>query len=245
MRALPSTPSRRGKGLDARAVLLSSMALILGIKSCLTFQELGWATATLTGIGMVFGIPWRLVLARAVWVLPFCLAALPLAFTTAGPALWVAGPLTISAPGLEKFGVVSGQCLLCLLVVLMAGTVSNPFALVAATGRLGCPQRLVSVLQLCLRYLELLGEELSRLQRARQSRGCQEPGLAFRARVTGQLAGTLFLRSLDRAERVEVAMRSRGAKSTLPVPEPGANWGLAEYLTLGLAITLAGISWYL
>ena len=246
MRSLAATPSRRGRGLDARAVLLSSLLLILAVKGCATSQSLAWAAGVLAIIGAALGVPWRTVLLRSLWVLPLCLAALPLIFTVPGPALAAIGPLTISAAGVAKFGVVTAQCLLCLLIVLMASSLSDPFALVEAMGRLGCPQRLVSVLRLCLRYLELLSGELDRLQRARQSRGCVEPGLAFRARITGQLVGTLFLRSLNRAERVELAMRSRGAVGgVLPDREQSRGWSPSDSAAIGLALALAGISWSL
>jgi cobalt/nickel transport system permease protein len=129
-------------------------------------------------------------------------------------------------------------------VILIGSSVSGPFPLVDAMGRLGCPERLVAVLRLCLRYMDLLSEELSRLQRARQSRGCAEPGLAFQARITGQLVGTLFLRSLGRAERVEVAMRSRGGVAgTFASPPIAGRWGLAETSIVGLSAAVAGISW--
>lgn len=246
MRTLAVTPSRRGQGLDARAVLLCSLLLILAVKACVTSKSLAWAAGVLAVYGVALGVPWRQVIQRSLWVLPLCLAALPLIFTVPGPSLFAVGPFTISAAGVVRFGVVTVQCLLCLLIVLMAGSVSEPFALVEAMGRLGCPRRLVAVLRMCLRYLELLHDELHRLQRARRSRGCVEPGLAFRARITGQLVGTLFLRSLGRAERVELAMRSRGAAGgVIPEPEYSGGWGLAESAALGLALILAGVSWSL
>lgn len=246
MRPLDVPRSRRGQHLDARAVLLACLALILAVKACQTPLELAWAGAVLAGIGFAFGIPWRSVIRRSLWVLPFCLAALPLLFSTPGPVLWRAGPLAISAAGLEKFEVVGVQCLLCLLLVLMTSSICPPFSLVQAMGRLGCPQRLVAVLVLCLRYLEMLSQEMVRLQRARSSRGVREPGLRFRARVTGQLVATLFLRSLDRAERVEMAMRSRGASGEYLAPAAHPpRWGARETLTLGAALFVTGISWSL
>lgn len=236
--------ARRGRGLDARALLLAALVLILGIKGLHRPLELAAAGGALLLVVAALGVPWRAFLSRLLWVLPFCLAALPLLFTVPGPALFRWGWWTATEPGALRVLEVIAQCLLCFGVLLLATSLSGPYELVDALGRLGCPERLVAVLRLCLRYLDLLAEELRRLQRARHSRGCQEPGLLFRARVTGQLAGTLFLRSLARAERVEVAMRSRGGVAAACLVRPAtARWGLAETLLIGLSLALAGVSW--
>jgi cobalt/nickel transport system permease protein len=220
------------------------LIVILAVKGLHQVREMALAAALTALTVLVLGVPWRPFLTRSLWVFPFCVAALPLLLTVPGPTLaQLPGGWTISAQGVERFLAVAAQCLLCLQIILIASSVSGPFALVEGMGRLGCPARLVAVLRLCLRYMELLTEELSRLQRARQSRGGRaEPSLAFRARVTGQLVGTLFLRSLDRAERVEVAMRSRGAGAFRMAASPSA-WGATETLVVGLAIVVAGISW--
>lgn len=65
------------------------------------------------------------------------------------------------------------------------------------------------------RYLFVLDEEVQRLLRARSARAARiknnktQPVL-WQAKVAGNMVGQLFLRSLERSERVYSAMQSRG-----------------------------------
>ena len=82
--------------------------------------------------------------------------------------------------------------------------------------------------------------------RARESRSAALPGrraggsLAWRARVLGSMVGSLFVRSLDRSERVYAAMQSRGYAGefrfldtpTLRGIEVAAAIALAAYVAL-------------
>ena len=94
------------------------------------------------------------------------------------------------------------------------------------------------------RYLFVLVDEVLRLMRAREARSGHpvEPrrrriggSLAWRARVTGGMAGNLMLRSFDRSERIYAAMASRGYDGEVrglprpPVPRarPGPCWPAA------------------
>jgi cobalt/nickel transport system permease protein len=59
------------------------------------------------------------------------------------------------------------------------------------------------------RYASLLSEENRRMGRARASRTLQTSRWQS-WRALGNSLGLLFIRTLSRAERVQVAMRSRG-----------------------------------
>ena len=63
---------------------------------------------------------------------------------------------------------------------------------------------------LTYRYVFLIVEELSRIRTALRVRGFRAKTDAHTYRTIGQVAGTLLVRSHERAERVEQAMRSRG-----------------------------------
>ena len=80
------------------------------------------------------------------------------------------------------------------------------------------PRLLVAVIGLMWRYLFVLADEAGRLLRARAARSGapDRPGvrvggsIGWRARVTGGMAGSLFLRSMERADRTYAAMAARG-----------------------------------
>jgi cobalt/nickel transport system permease protein len=77
------------------------------------------------------------------------------------------------------------------------------------------PQVLVSIISLMSRYLGFLADEATRMSRARASRSADPDGhgggsLVWRAKVTGAMVGSLFLRSYERGERIYAAMQARG-----------------------------------
>lgn len=74
---------------------------------------------------------------------------------------------------------------------------------------------LVTLLTMTHRYIVVIVAEARRMLRARDSRG-QPPRVLDRARVAGSMVGYLFVRSLQRAERVGHAMEARGFTGVYP-----------------------------
>lgn len=107
--------------------------------------------------------------------------------------------------------------------------------LCAALQRLGAPQVITVQLLFLYRYLFVLGEEAVRLVRARALRSFGKKGMDMG--VYGSLLGHLLLRTLDRAQRIHLAMRCRGftgelrslreARVGTPEVAFAAGWGLA------------------
>jgi len=69
--------------------------------------------------------------------------------------------------------------------------------------------------------------------------------IAWRARTTGSLVGSLFLRAYSRAQRIEEAAASRGATGslsigTMPAADPRLTLKVIGVLLLVLTLTLAG-----
>jgi cobalt/nickel transport system permease protein len=81
-------------------------------------------------------------------------------------------------------------------------------AVCMALERMGIPRVFVIQLLFLYRYLFVLGDEASRMVRARSVRSFQGKGGGVR--VFGSLAGNLLLRTLDRAQRIHLAMLCRG-----------------------------------
>jgi cobalt/nickel transport system permease protein len=117
----------------------------------------------------------------------------------------------------------------------LASTTTFPNLLMAMRA-IKIPRLLVSVFGLMWRYLFVLVDEALRLMRARTARSghSDQPGLktggslAWRAKVTGGMAGSLFLRGFERGDRIYMAMLSRGYDGetrALPMPRISrANW---------------------
>jgi cobalt/nickel transport system permease protein len=206
---------------DARLKFILTIAAILAI-SLLPMGSwlamlLAWlvlvACSATAGLG-----PFRL--SRSAFIaLPFALAAFPLIFTVQEQiiAAVTIGPitLTISAEGLRRFlTIMIGSWLSVQVALLLAFT--TPFHdLIDGLRELHLPRILVSIISFMYRYLAVLGDEGSRMLRARDARSAAGTGraggsLRWRATVTGRMVGSLFLRAYERSERVYGAMLARG-----------------------------------
>jgi len=146
---------------------------------------------------MVARIPVRYVGNRLLWMEPFVLAV---------------GVMMLLQPGgWEVFaGIVVKSTLSLGIMVLLANT--TPFAeLLRVWKRWGAPGLLVTTLALLYRYLFVLVDEAERMQRARSCRTFERRRwIGWKTLAT--VAGQLFVRSTERAERIYAAMLARGWK---------------------------------
>ncbi len=201
------------------------------------------------------------VLKRSLLALPFVLAALPLMFTTSGPTLFSlpVGPATIhiSLTGLARFASITLKSWMSIqAAIVLSASTSFPDLLVAMRA-MRVPRVMVSIFGLMWRYLFVLVDEATRLMRARMARSGQseQPGiktggsLSWRARVTGGMAGSLFMRAFERSDRIYLAMLSRGYDGeahSLPLPDIRApQWVIltAGLGMLALLLAFAYIFW--
>jgi cobalt/nickel transport system permease protein len=127
-----------------------------------------------------------------------------LRWATVGPWQYaVSGGWLTAADIAAKFalGVMALTALMC----------TTPFALLLeAMRRLGMPQVLVLQLGFLYRYLFVLMDEAMRVRRARDFRGAALAPAGRRLAAAGGVIGTLFLRTLDRSQRIQLAMAVRG-----------------------------------
>jgi cobalt/nickel transport system permease protein len=114
-------------------------------------------------------------------------------------------------------GISGGWLSFLSIMIRLALTVSAALVLIATTGlnavclaleKLGAPRAFVVQLLLLYRYLFVLGDEATRLARARSLRSFEGRGMGIR--VFASLTGQLLLRTLDRARRIHLAMLCRG-----------------------------------
>jgi len=103
------------------------------------------------------------------------------------------------------------------------------------------PRLFVMLMAFMWRYIYLLGGEAKRMMQARDARGSQG-SLPRRARTAGAMAGSLFLRGYERAERVGHAMVARGYDGAMPTMAPARSLAWTDAaLVLTAAVALAAI----
>jgi cobalt/nickel transport system permease protein len=211
--------------LDARVKLSFILALILltsllPVGAWLSYLLI-WLILLALSLFSKLGI--ALVLKRALVAIPFVLAAVPLLFTGPDPKVTLFSvnhwDFIISQTGLVRLISIGLKSWLSVQAAIILSA-TTPFSKIAVALRaLRLPKLFVSILSLMWRYLFMMVDQTVRLIRARASRSGTtqdrtglKPGgsLRWRARVTGGMAGNLFLRSLERSDRVYAAMLSRG-----------------------------------
>ncbi len=100
---------------------------------------------------------------------------------------------------------------LAIFTLALVLTATSPMnATLPAAAALRVPGRLVHIAMLTYRYLFLFARELGRLRVAVRVRGYRNRPTMHCYRTIGNVAGTLLVRSSERAERVAQAMRCRG-----------------------------------
>lgn len=228
MSAVFLDPYRQGTSLlhraDARLKLLMAIGFILSAAllpdgswpALIMLLSLVISLAQLSQVGLMR------ILRRSLLALPFLLAALPVLFSRHGQALAQFSlfglPVSISQPGLERFLTVVLKSWVSLLAAALLAAVTPFPQMLAAMRAMRAPRLLVAVIGLMWRYVFTMAGTAAQLLRARDSRsaaslqeGLRSGGkLTWRARVTGGMAGSLLLRSVERSERVYAAMLARG-----------------------------------
>lgn len=157
---------------------------------------------------------------RSLIAAPFLLAALPLVFTRPEDPLarFALGPLTLtlSGEGLRIFATIAAKSWVSVQAALLLAFTTPFHELVDGLRQLRLPRIMIAIISFMYRYLAVLAEEATRMRRARAARSAVAAGgraggtLLWRARVTGSMVGSLFLRSYERSERIYAAMQARG-----------------------------------
>jgi cobalt/nickel transport system permease protein len=192
-----------------------------------TPRESMWAFAIATvlvlGVAAVAHVPLRHLATRVVLELPFLAFALFLPFvggSDGGDRTDVFG-LSLSVEGLwAGWNIVVKGTLGVLAAVVLAATTEVP-ALLRGLERLHLPRILVQIAGFMVRYLEVVGAELSRMRIARESRG-SSPRVLWHAGAVARTGGALFIRTYERGERVHTAMLARGYDGRLPMVDERA-----------------------
>ena len=201
--------------LDPRAKVIATMGFLLTVVSFPKYEIVALAPFFLFPVLImtVGEIPVRFIIGKIFLVSPFAIfigifnplldtgtfAVIPGVFISAG---WI------------SFGSILLKYTLTISAAfLLIATTSFP-GVCHALRRLGFPALFVSQLLFLYRYLFVLMEEAMRIIRARDMRSFGTRGTGLK--VFARLIGVLFLRTVDRAEKVYYAMLSRGFQGDIP-----------------------------
>lgn len=203
-------PLARGplRRLDPRRTLLTTIAFVVVVVA----TPLGsWKLVAGEGLVLAFVIG-----LAGIEVGPLLRRWLAIVAVVAGLAVLIAvGHPLRDELGLAGvvFAIIAKNALAVLAMLTLAAVTPFP-RLLDALARLRVPPVLVATLHFMYRYLHVLGEELDRMTKARRARSFRRVGAPDWGILSG-LIGMLFLRSMERGERVHAAMLARGWDGTI------------------------------
>lgn len=204
--------------LDPRTRLVGAAVLVATIVSLHTF------TARFAALGLAVllvacaRVEPRIVARRLAHVEGFMILLLiMLPLTVPGQPLASLGPLSISDRGVERaFAIVLAVNAAALCVLALVGTL-EPIRLGRALAALGVSERFVRLFMFLVRYHGIFGVEIRRQFESMRARGFRASVRRHAFRSYGNLAGMILVRSIERAERVDEAMRCRGFSGRFPL----------------------------
>jgi len=197
--------------LDPRARIVAALALILAalaIRSPLLL--LVWLAASF-GLAWLCGLRAKEIAARlahAEGFLLVLLALLPL--TVPGPTALALGPLEFSQPGLDRAALILLRVNSSALTILILLAGLEPVRFGHALAGLGVPDRLTHLFLFAARYTALIRQEAQRLHDAMRARAFRASTSLAAVRALAWFSGQLLVRAMERAERIDEAMRCRG-----------------------------------
>jgi cobalt/nickel transport system permease protein len=204
-------PLRR---LDARIKILATVDFVVAVVA--TPPGLLWALAIeAVALGVVVAVsrvPIRYLLTR--WLGFLALVAFLAAMVAQ------AHPDRTRLGWWAVWGAILAKNSLAFVAVLTLAATTPMRHLLGGLGRLGVPAVLVSTLHFMMRYLHVLGDELSRMAQARRSRTFRRSAQLDWGLLTG-LIGMLLVRSFERGERVHASMLARGWDGTIRMLDGG------------------------
>jgi cobalt/nickel transport system permease protein len=195
----------------------ASLLFVLAVVA--TPREAFWAYGVyaliLIGLARIGQVPLPTLARRLVIELPFLLFAFFLPLVGQGERVEVLG-VALAREGLwAAWNILAKGTLGVAASVILASTTPVP-ELLRGLERLRLPKVFTTIAGFMVRYADVIADEVRRMRIARISRG-HDPRWIWQARAVAATAGTMFIRSYERGERVYLAMVSRGYDGSMPV----------------------------
>jgi cobalt/nickel transport system permease protein len=162
-------------------------------------------------------IPIRYIFKHIILVSPFIIVlALTSPYYDRTPVNVVFGPFSWNTTGgwLRCFSI-SVKFTVTMLALLSLISTTKFYQLLKGLQNLGVPKMLVLQLGFLYRYIFVLIDTAHHLIQAKKSRTTNYPGIKAELKTSSAMIGSLFIRSLDNAEQINIAMQARGFNGKL------------------------------
>ena len=205
------------------------------------FWAHGLAACLLLGVMILAELPAGFVAKRLIVEMPILIFALLLPFLGQGATTEVWG-MTLSVEGLWGAWTILAKATLGLGASIVLSATTTVPDLIRALERLRAPRVITAIAGFMVRYLDIVAGEFSRRRVAMAARG-YEPRWFWQTGPFARSAGSLFIRSYERGERVHNAMVARGFTGSMPSyrDEPATPWQWMAGLSVPLAAVLLAV----
>ena len=195
------------------------------------------AGCLLFGVMIVAELPAGFVARRMIVEIPILIFALMLPFFGQGETTEVLG-LTLSVEGLWGAWTILATATLGVGASIVVSATTTIPDMLRGLDRIRVPRVLTAIAGFMVRYLDIVAGEFSRRRVAMAARG-YEPRWLWQNGPLAHSAGSLFIRSFERGERVHQAMVARGFAGRMPVfgdrPATTREWWI------GLSVPLVAV----
>ena len=203
--------------LDARVKLIAAAAFSVGTAVLTSAPVAVFALAAAAVLLIAARPPMRAVARRLLVANAFIGAMwLFLPWSVPGEAVAAVGPVELTDAGLARSVLITLKCNAILAAVIALLATSTTGDLAHALRSLRVPRKLVMMFFFCVRYVGRIGGEYRRLADAARMRAFRPRPDRRTYRAFAELAGTLLVRTSDRAGRVYQAMLCRGFRGSFP-----------------------------
>jgi cobalt/nickel transport system permease protein len=202
--------------LDPRTKLIASLVFILAV--VITPAGAWQLFAAYFGVAVVMfalsKLPPLYVLKRSLVIFPFVLLiAVFIPFFKEGDVagsynIWL-WQISVTYTGLLVLANVVVKAWLSILALILLSSTTKLDDLLNGLNQLGVPRVMILIVSFMYRYIFVVADEVMRIKQAHDSRNFGGSWL-HHMKTIGNMLGTLFIRSYERAERVYAAMLSRG-----------------------------------
>jgi len=202
--------------LDPRTKFVAVFLLILALAltSPGTWPVFAVYFALIAALVFLSRVPVFYILKRSLVIIPFVLViAVFIPFFKGGDSfasftVWT-WHVSASYHGLQVLVTIAVKAWLSILSLILLTSTTKITDLLRGLEQLRLPRIMVMILSFMYRYIFILTDEVLRMKQARDSRNCGGSRL-WHIKTVGKMAGTLFIRSYERGERVYTAMAARG-----------------------------------
>lgn len=216
--------------VDCRALLIVTIAY-LAIMLSVHIEHIDillWFAVYPIIVSPLLGISYAKIFLQSLIVLPIVLLIAVFNPIIDRTPVIVVGDFSISNGWLSFWGIILRGLFSMQALLIMIHSVGFT-GMVRGMEKLGVPKFLTTQLLMVFRYIKVLIEEGMVMKFAREARSFGKKHLSLKN--WGVLTGQLFIRSYDRAERVNRAMLSRGFSGYIPTYSVSClHWKVSDTL---------------